>query len=114
MGLINDIDAIPANVIRHSKEQNYYGSILDCMQKLATNISVANQAVVDRSLTSIASKSMKKSTGRQGDTNVASKGARSHTLKFRGSKFTRRHIWVNATLCANTRAVAVLSLRKAP
>ena len=113
MGLINDIYAIQANVISHSKEFHYYGSTLECMQKMATAMSVANQAVVDRSLTRDALKSMKRSTGRQGGTNVDSKDATSLTVKFRGSKSTRRHIWVNATLGAHSRAVVVPSMRKA-
>ena len=62
------------------------------MPKMATAMSVANQAAVDHSLTRDALKSMKRSTGRQGGTNVASKDATGHTVKFRGYKFTRRHI----------------------
>ena len=113
MGLINDIYAIPANVIRHSKEFHYYGSTLKCMQKMATAMFVANQAAVDHSLTRDVLKSMRRSTGRQGGTNVDSKDATSLTVKFRGCKSTRRHTWVSATLGALSQAVVVLSMRKA-
>ena len=83
------------------------------MQNMVTIMSANFQAVADHFQKLDDSRSMKRSTGRQGGTNVASKDATSHTVKFKGCKFTRRHILDNATLSAHSQVAAVRSMRKA-